>query len=152
MPTARVNELVTGREIFLEVDKSATETPSWVTVGCAKSIDFGGAVEALVANCQSGKIKTYSGEDADYDASISGFVFYYSTGNVATNVSAAEFEGWMNAKTIKTFRIASTKTGDPVRTFPGIITNFRFTAEVAGLAEYTISIMASTLPTLTAQV
>ena len=151
MPTARTQALITGREIYIEVDKSATETPEWVTVGCAKSINYNGAKEILTANCQSGKKKVASGDDPDYTVSISGFVFFYATADVATNVSHAEFEGWMNAGIMKKYRIASAKTGDPIRTFPGIISSCDLTDEVYGLAEYSVSITASTKPVITAQ-
>jgi hypothetical protein len=149
--STRSEELVTGRQFYLQVQKSISGTPTFVTVGCANSVDYGGQSEILTANCYNGKTKIVSGDDPDYSVTLQGFYFIYATANVNANISAKEFEELFQAKTRTLFKLASPHTGDPVRSFGGYINDFKLTGEVNGLVTYSVGIMVDGVPVLSSQ-
>lgn len=150
---ARNNEAVLNKEVNLLVNKGTTEAPNWVLVGCGTSKDYGGAINVLTLNCDSGKRKVHDGEDADYDLQFTGFVFEYAAGNVATNVSRREFETWFktNPQVAKEYRLAGKYTDDLVREFEALIVTFRETGNNGEARTYTISFQFVTLPELSDQ-
>lgn len=151
--TPRVQEAVLSKEVNFFVNKGTTEVPNFVMVGCGTSKDYGGAANIITLNCDKGKIKVSDGEEPDYDFQLTGFVFQYATANVATNVSAREFEEWFAEvpQVAREYKLAGKHTGDLVRAFTAVIASFRESGSNGEARTYTISFQISGTPVLSDQ-
>ena len=149
----RINPAVMNKEVNFFVNKGTEAAPNWVMVGCGNSKDYGGAVNMVTLNCDSGKRKFPDGEEADYDAQLTGFVFEYDAADQATNVSAREFENWF--KTVpqerRQYRLAGKYENDTVSTFWAFIATFRTSGSNGEARTYTIAFTFDGLPVLTSQ-
>jgi len=151
--TPRVQEATLSKEVNFFVNKGTTSTPNFVMVGCGTSKDYGGSANIITLNCDAGKLKVSDGEEPDFDFQLTGFVFQYATANIATNVSAREFETWFAAvpQVPKQYKLAGKYTGDLVRTFTAVIASFRESGSNGEARTYTISLQISGTPALTDQ-
>jgi|GEM_PF-4446756 len=150
---ARVQPAVLAKERNLFVNKGSVGTPAWVLVGCATGKEYGLANEMIKLNCDAGTRNIDNGEDSVYDFNLNGFVFQYATGDVATNVSAGEFEGWAAAKpqVRRQYKYEGKFIGDSIRTFFAYIASFRETATNGEAATYAIALTIDETPVVTAQ-
>ncbi|MCE6992102.1 hypothetical protein [Dyadobacter sp. CY323] len=145
---ARANEAVLNKEVNLFVNKGTTGSPNFVMVGCGTSKDYGGAINVLKLNCDSGTRKVHDGEDAEYDLNFTGFVFEYASANVAANVSRREFETWFktNPQIAREYRLAGKYEDDLVRDFSAIIASFRESGNNGEARTYNMSFQFDGLP------
>ncbi len=153
--TARVQPAVLAADVNLFVNKEADpeEDPDFVMVGCATSKDYGLANKTIELNCDSGKTTVSSNEEPTYDLQLQGFVFQPATADVATNVSAIEFEQWASAvpQVPKLYKLAGKYIGDPVRTFEAYIASFRESGQNGEARTYTVALTFVKKPVITAQ-
>jgi hypothetical protein len=139
--------------LFVNKELDPEEEPNFVMVGCTNSKDYGLANKMVELNCDAGKITVPSNEKPTYDLQIQGFVFQYPSGEVATNVSALEFEQWGAAvpQPFRQYKLAGKYKDDPVRTFWATIASFRESGQNGEARTYTVAFAFKDSPVITAQ-
>jgi hypothetical protein len=147
---ARVQTAVLAKERNLFVNKGTAQAPSWVLVGCATGKDYGLANEMIKLNCDSGARQVDSGEDPVYDFQLNGFVFQYAEDELATNVSAEDFETWASVKpqVRRQYKYEGKYANDTIRTFWAYIASFRESGTNGEAMTYTVGLNIDEPPVL----
>lgn len=94
-----------ARRTMLFIKKSTT----FILVGCIKSISRSNTADIYVEDCRANKKKRSQAptEGVDRKVSLNGIYRDFTAGDIATNVSVADFMGWQLAGTEIEFKIVS---------------------------------------------
>lgn len=141
--STRTTEVALGRDFGLLIKKGTN-----IMVGCANNITYSGQKEVLTGNCKKGKIQMPSADDPSYTLQVTGIVFIYASGNVATNISSTEIEKYMQDNEEIEWSFSGQHEGDPKRDGTGFVTAFEMGTPVENFATYSFTITPFQMPTL----